>query len=280
MKIKMYDFLFLDERDSPNLTELKGKTRIEIENLQNKRHFGLIGIILSSVNYPKLNMSGRRLQEKYFGKNKYYPLHYHDMLNNSGKFAFLGTGKYRQSISMKLDYLLSVTDFKVIGSFVEKTSLALDYGIFTNKKLSFTRKIKPNISPKSEPDKINLYNIALKFLLADFFKYLKDRHRKGLIIAEARGDYEDSNLLDTFFRYQNEGTGSLTGKEIRENIIDLLVIKKSQNHIGLQIADILCYPCYDYFVPDHNARSDHLVRKERFDNKIVNINIFPTKKEH
>lgn len=39
-----FDFLCIDEHDSPNLTELNGKTRLEIKDLRNKRYFGICGV--------------------------------------------------------------------------------------------------------------------------------------------------------------------------------------------------------------------------------------------
>lgn len=278
MKLQMYDFLFLDERDSPNLTELEHKTKDEIKKIQNKRHFGLCGVTLAGINYPKLNIAGRRLQERFFGKNRYEPFHYYEILNKCGKFSFLGEQKKLKSFCDSLDYFIRNIDFKIIGSFIDKPGIAMEYGIFEQGQLTKINKIKPSISPKTKPSEINLYDIALKFLLKDYYSYLKERRRKGLIIAEARGKKEDASLLTSFFRYQREGTGSLSGKEIRENIIDLLVVPKIQNHIGLQLSDILMYPFYDYFIPNHIPRKDHIIKEERFLNRIIGFNVFPTQK--
>lgn len=274
-KLQMYDFLFLDERDSPNLTELKNKSRSDIKSIPNKRFFGLCGITLSGVNYPDLNINGHKLQEKFFGPENYSPLHYYEMLNSCGKFSFVNNGDNRKITKDRLDSFIKTIDFKIIGSFIDKSALALQYGRFTDSKFTQISKIKPNLTPITTPSKINLYDVALKFILKDYYSYLKDRHRKGLIIAEARGEKEDIALLNSFFRFQRIGTGSLSGKEVRENIIDLLVVKKVQNHIGIQLADLITYPFYDYFVPNHNTRNDHLIKKERLEEKIYKLSIFP-----
>jgi hypothetical protein len=278
-KINMYDFLCLDERDSPNLTEFNGKTREEIKT-SSTRHFGLCGITLSAINYPLLNINGKRIQEKFKQKDALNPFHYIDILHKREEYSWLLKNKdVARSFLDRLNNLVKNTEYKIIGSFIDKNKLALQYGTFNNKVLTTINKIKPNISPITTPKKINLYDICLKFLLNDYFKYLKEKRRKGLIIAESRGDIEDLALLNSFYKYEIEGTGVISGKLLRENILDLLVLKKKQNHIGIQLADLITYPIYDYFIDGHSTRSDHFIKKDKIDNKILSIRIFPTKKE-
>ena len=273
MKVS-YDFLCLDEHDSPNLTELNGRTRNEIKDSRNKRHFGICGVIIPRAIYPELNIEGRKIQEKCFGQ--YLPFHYSEILNCSRKFAFLGKEK---SVRMRtvdlLNNLVSDTKFKVISCFVDKCGLALKYGVFHNQKLSAIRRIKPNLSRPSSPSKVNLYEISIKFILSKYYRYLTAHKKRGLIIAEARGEKEDKDLLDAFYMYQKSGAGSLSGRELRSCITDLLIVRKSQNHIGLQIADLITYPLYDCLVPGHNTRLDHFIKRGTFESKVLSIDIFP-----
>jgi hypothetical protein len=275
MKVS-YDFLCLDEHDSPNLSELYAKSRAEIKQAPTRRHFGICGVIIHGADYPEVNVEGRKIQYKCFAGN-YVPFHYSEILNNSGKFAFLGTNKgKRQSFIDNINNFLQRVKPKIIASFIDKHQLALDYGIFTQNKLTLIKKIKPNMSRVAQPRNINLYEIALKFILSKFYNYLKEGRKRGLIIAEARGEKEDKELLDAFYNFQRFGAGSLSGNELRQYITDLLIIRKSQNHIGLQIADLITYPVYDYFIPNHNSRVDHLIKKQFLENKILDLNIFPS----
>lgn len=275
----MYEFLCIDERDSPNLTEFNGKTRQEIKESKT-RHFGLCGITLSGINYPLLNISGKKIQEKFKQGKNLVPFHYVDILHKREDYSWLlANGDISRSFIDRLNNLAKSTDYKIIGSFIDKNELALQFGKFPNKKLTIINKIKPNISPATTPKKINLYDISLKFLLKEYFKHLEDKRRKGLIIAEARGDVEDQALLNSFYKYQILGIGSISGKTLRENILDLLIIKKKQNHIGIQLADLITYPVYDYFVEGHSKRNDHFIKSNAIENKILSINVFPTKKE-
>lgn len=190
--------------------------------------------------------------------------------------AFLGKYKNkRTSLVMQLNNFIIKEKFKIIASFVSKDKLALKYGIFPSGKLERINKIKPNISCQTTPKNINLYDIALKFILSEYYKYLASNKKRGVIIAEARGEREDSDLLNSFYRFQRLGAGSLSGRELRDKIVDLLIIRKKQNHLGLQLADLITYPLYDYFIPDHNVRNDHVIYKSSFEKKILSIKILP-----
>lgn len=275
MKVS-YDFLCLDEFGSPNLSEFRNKSRKEVKNFSERSHFGITGVIIPGALYPQINVSGRRLQEKILGLNNFRPFHYSEILHNSRNFSFLGVNKgKRTSLVDSLNNLLKDTNFKIISNFVDKKRIALNYGNYKADKLISISKIKPNISKTQDPSNINLYEISLKFIISEFYKHLKNKNLRGLIIAEARGEQEDRNMLDTFYQYQKLGAGSLSGTDIRERISDLLIIRKSQNHIGLQLADLVCFPVFDYFVPNHKVRTDHFIKRDLIEPKIKALSLFP-----
>jgi len=275
MKVS-FDILCLDERDSPNLSELKHKTRKEIKSLKNRRYFGLCGVLIPGADYPEMKIAGRRIQEKCHGVNTFKPFHYTEILNNSGDYAHLGinAGK-RKGLITRLNNFLDHYNFKIISAFIDKQKLALDYGLFPSGKLLQIHKIKPGISNINSVKNINLYVICLKFILKDYYEYLVSKRKRGLIIAEARGEKEDRALLEAFYYFQRLGINSIKGKDLRSYIIDLLIVHKKQNHIGIQIADLVTYPLYDYFVPDHNIRNDHFIKKDIIGKKKRWITIFP-----
>lgn len=279
MKVS-YDFLCLDEFGTPNLSEFYNKSKEDVKNYSKRSHFGISGVIIPGAIYPSLNIKGRKIQEKIFGLDTFMPFHYSEILHNSGNFSVLGkhTNK-RVSLIANLNNLIKGTNFKIISNFVDKKIIALNLGKYHDGKLAAISKIKPNISKASEPRNINLYEVSLKFIISEFYRYLIDKHKRGLIITEARGEKEDKLLLDTFYHYQRNGAGILSGKEIRETISDLLIIRKTQNHIGLQLADMVCFPIYDYFIPDHTSRTDHIIKKEYIEPKIKALSVFPMIKD-
>lgn len=272
---RAFDFLCLDERDSPNLSELSGFTKIEIKNIKNRRYFGLCGVIIHGAEYPDLNMAGRRVQFKHSKYSKYQPFHYVEILNNRGTYAYLGKDKpLRTSLTTLLNRLVLKTNFKVIASFIDKQKLALKYGRFESGKLTQLRKV-PGLHHDCGPKQINLYILCLKSVISDYCDYLQAHKQRGIIIAEARGLNEDMRLIQAFYMFQSSGVGKYSGKQLREYIVDLLIIQKSQNHLGIQLADLVTYPIYDTYVPDHNIRSDHFIKKESFQSKILNIRLLP-----
>lgn len=271
-----FDFLCIDEHDSPNLAELSNKSRREISLLPNHRYFGICGVIIPGATYSELNMEGHRIQRKINPLQKYAPFHYSEILNKKGKFAYLGVdaSKYT-SLTTLLNQLIKNTKFRILACYIDKQKLALEYGIFVSNKLTQVRRIKPNMHKPAGPREINLYEISLKYILIEYYGYLSESKKRGLIIAEARGEQEDKKLLDAFYDYQRTGVGSLSGKELRQYVVDLLIIRKSQNHLGLQIADLITYPFYEYFVSDHNIRKDHFITKGIIESKKTILKIFP-----
>lgn len=271
-----YDLLCIDEIGTPNLSEFQGKTREEIKLYNQRCHFGITGIIISGAEYPELNIKLRGYQERCFGTGNHKPFHYVEILHNSGRFADLGINKaLRTKVVSLLNNLVDSTKLKIISSIVDKKQLAIGYGTFENGKLMKLRKVKPNLSRSCPVKDVNLYEMSLKFVLTEFHKYLSNNKKRGLIIAEARGEQEDKNLLDVFYHYQKEGAGTLSGRDLRSYVSDLLIIRKTQNHAGTQLADLICFPLYDKYIPDHTSRTDHFIDLTKFGRKIIAINIFP-----
>jgi hypothetical protein len=174
-----YDIFAIDEIGTPNLSEFYGKSRKEIKSFKDRFHFGYRGVIIPGASYPELNIKGRKVQERCCGTGKYIPFHYVDILHNSKKWSFLGVNKdKRNSLIALINNLIKDTDLKIISCFIDKRQLALSFGIFTNGILSRVKKIKPNLSKSSSPREINLYEIALKFLLTELYIYLDKRKKK------------------------------------------------------------------------------------------------------
>lgn len=270
-----FDLLCLDERDSPNLSELSAKSRAEIKGITNRRHFGLCGVIIPGATFPELNLEGRRIQTRIHGVGRFIPFHYVEILGKKKSYAFIGKSpaKYQSLITL-LNQFIKKTKFKILASFIDKQKTALTYGVYKDDKLVLIKNM-PGLNKICGPKEINLYQLALKRLMLEYYLYLEQKKRRGLIIAEARGEVEDLRLLEAFYNYQKSGIGKISGKNLRQYIVDLLIIRKSQNHIGLQIADLIAYPLYDSFVPSHNYRNDHFIHRNTYESKILKVSVFP-----
>jgi len=89
------------------------------------------------------------------------------------------------------------------------------------------------------------YHYCLAVLLERYCGFLNHFHAQGDVMAESRGRREDQQLRAAYHRVYENGTyfheaeffqRVLTSKEIK-------LKPKSANSAGLQLADLLAYPC-------------------------------------
>ncbi len=98
----------------------------------------------------------------------------------------------------------------------------------------------------------NPYDVAYAFLLERFQKYLKSKDAYGICIIDPReGQVEKHYIGQELDRLHNkmrwEPSGILTKCP---NIIERLLFSTSDKTIGIQIADLYCYPIFHMFQYD------------------------------
>ncbi len=276
-------FLYVDEIYAPNVNNFLRLDRPTIFSHLNHFHFGLGGVVLPASILPGLNMSLKRLQHKFYPSQGDQIFHYVDMLHKRNLFSDLNKNKRkRTSLIDSLKYWVNQAEFKFLAAFIDNHELIKQFGTFDNNgRLVNVNKIPGNIYPKSPALNYNLYSLALKFLLKEFYAYLSSKKypARGIIVAEARGEAEDLTLRETFYQYQCTSIANIKSHEFRQTIVELFIIYKKQNHAGLQLADMLLYPTYDATVPFHSIRKDHIFEYSKLIRpKLLNktaISIFP-----
>jgi hypothetical protein len=167
-------FLCIDEIYSPNLNQLLRLEKNKVFSHTNHWHFGLGGIILSASSLADLNMSMRKLQKKYYPKASSPIFHYNDILNNKDLFSNLAVSfSKRKSFIDSLLYWIKSNDYYFLASFIDNHELVKKYGIFNRSgELTQIRKIPGNIYSKSPAKDYNLYSLALKFIMKEFYGFL------------------------------------------------------------------------------------------------------------
>lgn len=274
-------FLFLDEIYSPNLNEFKLATKKEIIESKIHRHFGLGGVIISASYLHDFYSKAKRIKNRYYPTRKNLIFHYVDMLNAKDDYSDL-----KVNIKKKRCFYDSVSDFiysssyKYVCVYIDKNELLKSYGIFDSSgKAIKIRKIGSNMFPKSPFMGYNLYLLCLKKLIISFYKYISDRSHpaRGIIVAEARGQKEDTEMREAFYKIYENGVSSIQATELRRVILDIFIVPKTQNYIGTQIADLVLYPTYDEGVKNHNCRQDHFISfGKRLNKKLIGeVNIIP-----
>ncbi len=256
-------FLFLDEIYTPNLNEFLSLPKDEIFNRKNHWHFGIAAVIIAANCLRDLNFKSRRIKEKFYPKINNLIFHYNDILNETGIFSDLHINlKKKKAFTSSLSSFLDNSDFKYTCAFVDKHELIKNFGIFDiSGKLLRIKKIGSNLFPRSTIVDYNLYLLCLKRVLQSFYNFItkKETKARGVVIAEARGEREDTELREAFHKIHCSGIGSIKPTELRSIILDLFVVPKKQNYIGTQVADLILYPTYDAVIPSHNIRIDHFI---------------------
>lgn len=256
-------FLFLDEIYTSNLNEFRKITREQIFQTTNHWHFGLAGTIFPATGIYQIYDKCRHIKNKYYPNKNDLVFHYVDTLNKRDNFSDLAIDdKKFSSYTSCLFNLVENLEYKYFASFVDKHELIKKHGTFNNSgQLVNIKKIGSNMFPKSHFLNYNLYLLCLKHIVYEFYNYLTRRRlsSRGIIVAEARGEKEDTELRKAFHQIYYKGISSILPTQLRNIILDLFIVPKTQNYVGTQITDMLIYPTYDSLVQNHNSRSDHFI---------------------
>jgi len=150
-------------------------------------------------------------------------LHREDMMAKRGPFAVLRDSEASARFRQALLAFVGAAAFSIIAVVVDKENT----------------RVKSYGAMASHP-----YHIGLLAMLERYAGRLKYLNAEGDVLAESRGAREDSQLKSAYRTVYDSGTrfrdaqffqSALTSKEIK-------IKPKSQNIVGLQMADIFAYP--------------------------------------
>jgi hypothetical protein len=164
-------------------------------------------------------------------------LHAHEIRKAYGAFRILLNPAERERFLNALTLRLSLADFKLIASVIDKTALQLRY---------------------AHPE--NPYEIALRFCLERTYAFLREYGQEDLqthIIVECRGKAED-DALELAFRRIVQGDN-------RWGVLpfELVFADKKMNSTGLQIADLVSQPIgRRYLRPEQPNRSYDVIESK------------------
>lgn len=118
------------------------------------------------------------------------------------------------------------------------------------------------------------YLLSFNVLIDEFVTELAN-DEKGKIIAEKRSDNLDNQLDLAWLNLKINGTEKVKGADIKEKIESLMMIPRSANEAGLQIADLIANPIGRYVLdikktePGHEV--DYAVLKKKLSSTGLNI---------
>lgn len=151
-------------------------------------------------------------------------LHRKEMLHKSGRFKVFEDRVIEAGFNEELIDLLIRWDYKVFTVTIDKRAMLEKYTVW-----------------QQEP-----YHYCLKILIERYVMSLKRVRSKGDVLAEARNSTVDKKLKDSYTRLFVHGSDFVKAPQMQARLStkQLKVKPKKQNIAGLQLADLLAYPCY------------------------------------
>ena len=208
---KKSHLLFLDESGHHGLKKLEQEFPI----------FLLSGCIFEKKYYlDKFTKHIETLKIKHFG-SKDIIFHSRDIRKWQREFKILGDINKRKSFYDDFDELVKKSRFTIIAAAINKKSLIKTYG------------------PRAD----NPYSLYLSFILERTIFFTDKVNSYSLsVFAESRGKKEDSELFSQFQLVLSNGTSYINSQKFNKKIKSFNFVKKKENNIGIQIADMVAYP--------------------------------------
>jgi len=183
-------------------------------------------------------------------------LHSRDIRKSIGPFTFMTNEQVRTEFLKDISDTLNSINFHLFISAIHKQKHKSKYGDNAN----------------------HPYELSITFTMERILHFLKNNNQKELpIIAESRGKNEDDELEIAFLRIINNGTCYHSSEEFKQFNMPLVFRSKTNNIIGLQLADLCAYPCSRHILnPKQNNTAFNIVKKHIFTaSKIKRWKIFP-----
>ncbi len=130
----------------------------------------------------------------------------------------------------------------------------------------------------------DVYGLSLSYIMERVVFYLDSLEREGIelcTIIERRGKREDRTLLDYYNQLLDKGTYWVNANRMKKYFKRFEMRWKSENIIGLQIADLIAYPITRHVLNPNGVNLSYEVLKKniyQMDGKVYGMKIFPTDK--
>ncbi|MGA6148515.1 MULTISPECIES: DUF3800 domain-containing protein [Stenotrophomonas] len=198
--------------------------------------FVLCGVLVEKDEYVgTLSPALSRLKLKHWGHTEVI-LHEREIRKPSGPFSFLQIAEQRDAFHQEVAEIFHQGEFQLIYSVIHKE-----------------RYIQRYAAPR------NPYELSMSFVLERAFLELNERGhgaRRTTVIVECRGRKEDAQLKVAFEQIVSGNNACR-----RALPFDLLMVPKSANSAGLQIADLAARPLGAHVLrPEQQSRAYGAIR--------------------
>lgn len=244
-------YLFIDECGDQNLSSFDPSFPI----------FTLCGIIVSQEQLNIITDKISALKKEFWGDRKII-LHSRDIRKCQNGFEVLFNLEAKQHFYEKINSILGEKVYVIVCCSILKEPYIRQYGRLND-----------------------VYGQSLSYIMERTVFYLDSLATNNIHLTttvECRGKKEDKTLLNYYNKVLDLGTYWVTSARIRNYFKEFEMRRKSEDLVGLQIADLVAYPITRY-VLDENAVNlaydiikDNIYQKE---GKLYGMKIFPNKKE-
>ena len=244
-------YLFLDECGDQNLTSFDPSFPI----------FTLCGIIVSQEQLDIITNKINALKKEFWGEKKVI-LHSRDIRKCQNGFEIFFDLDVKRRFYEKINEILKEKIYVIVCCSILKEPYIRQYGRLND-----------------------VYGQSLSYIMERTVFYLDSLENDSIhlsTIVECRGKKEDKALLDYYNKVSDRGTYWVTSARIRNYFKEFEMKRKSENLIGLQIADMIAYPITRHVLDEDAVNLAFDIIKNNIyqkDGKLYGMKIFPNKKE-
>ena len=244
-------YLFLDECGDQNLSSFDPSFPI----------FTLCGVIISQEKLLDVTEKINSLKKELWGERKII-LHSRDIRKCENGFEIFFDLKKKQYFYGQINKILQANTYVIVCCSILKEPYIRQYGRLND-----------------------VYGQSLSYIIERTVFYLDDLSLDDInltTIIECRGKREDKALLDYYNRILDRGTYWVTSPRIKRYFKGFEMRRKSENLVGLQIADLIAYPITRHVLDEEAVNLAFDVIKDNIyqkDGRLYGMKVFPNKKE-
>lgn len=198
-----------------------------------KKFLVLTGCVIQEEDIQKIETSLREIKQKYYQNSD---------VEIKSNFLRYANPDLTESSPLKLNSKQKYDELEVeVNNFLQSISVVL-FSVVINKEKYWEQ------YPAQNP-----YDIAYIFLLERFQKYLDSKKSLGISIIDPReGQVEKHFMGEELDRIHNR----MRWEESKfwtkcPRVVEKLLFSQSDKTIGIQIADLFCYPIFNVFEYDN-----------------------------
>lgn len=244
-------YLFLDECGDQNLSSFDPSFPV----------FTLCGIIVSQEQLDVLSDKINALKREFWGDKKII-FHSRDIRKCQNGFEIFFDIDVKRRFYERINCILGDNVYVIICCSILKEPYIRQYGRLND-----------------------VYGQSLSYIMERTVFYLDSLSKDNIHLAtivECRGKKEDKALLDYYNKVSDRGTYWVTSERIKKYFKEFEMKRKSENLVGLQIADLVAYPITRHVLDENEVNLAFDVVKENIyqkEGKLFGMKVFPNKKE-